>query len=368
MASGNGYIYAGYIYDVASVHHIEWVLQYDGSDIPCDAFFEYDSEWYIAAGAHQLLHYNTDDWTWELDSPECPQAIQCATAFSGSYYGFTFVYGTAGGIYAVYEGAAVLVSSLPNVRRVRAFTVDDTNDYILAMTDAGIYLIGPIVLGVDCPVLVPYERAHIMDVDTDGVYVYMGLLTDDGFPMLVRIAADLESDASVMYGPGAGSWVGVQCDPWDADVLHAFGDFNALVKVARSENNGGSWTNQTPAGWDSGELVGWVLPSAFDGDDLLAALSVAEEVWHSGNGGEDWSKRSDTAFGARSGARGLMFVTSDVAWTGNPETEATVLRRSTNGGLTWATSQPAATGINVVRLAVTIEQGGGGQNWNGYCE
>ena len=144
-------------------------------------------------------------------------------------------------------------------------------------------------------------RAHLMDVDTSGRFVYIGLLDDSGFPVIMRITTDLEG-LRVIYQPGAGTWGGVRRDPLASSNLWIFGDFGVVTQLFRGELWGDYLEDLSPGAWGV-DLVRPVLPSVSAPFELIAILNVAEEVWWSPNYGFDWVKLDDTNFPANTAER-----------------------------------------------------------------
>lgn len=144
--------------------------------------------------------------------------------------------------------------------------------------------------------IVPADgRAHLMDVDTSGRYVYIGLLDAAGFPVIVRITTGLEGLRTI-YQPGAGTWGGVRRDPLASSNLWIFGDFGAVTQLFRGELWGDYLEDLSPAAWGAVELVRPVLPSVSAPFDIIAILTDAEEIWQSGDYGLNWVKVDDTNF------------------------------------------------------------------------
>jgi hypothetical protein len=347
-------------------YDITFTEEWSGASGPTDSIFEFDGDYFAAHYDTALLKFNGVD-SWDDDGVECTERIVCGHAWDpGEDY--SIAVGTDTGVYILNDDgdAYIRVANLANVRRIICI-VEDDEYYILALTPVGIYRIGPLP-GTAFTFFVPEDgRAHLMDVDCEGAYVYFGLIDDGDLPVLIRAAADLSSFEAILYS-GTGTWGGVTCDLWDADKLWTFGDWGASIKVEYSESNGNAWTNQTNGDWGAGEVVAWVVQQAFDGDDLLAMLSDAEEVWRSENGGTLWRKRGDAPFASRCGVRGMTFFELEIAWMGFPTDDTAVVATSDDDGKNWETDQPNGTGTLVLRKAITVEQGAVGQTLDGYCE
>jgi len=169
-------------------------------------------------------------------------------------------------------------------------------------------------------------------MSADGQFIYIGLLTGAGFPVILRVTYDL-SEICTVHNLGAGTWGGVKADYNNGARVWAFGDFGAASKVLYSDDWGDTWVDVTGA-WNANEIVRPVMPSVYDPADLVAILSVAQESWHSGDGGTTWAKTGDTAFGTHCGERD--WIEDENIFIGNLIGAANHLQLSPNKGAGWA--------------------------------
>ncbi len=149
---------------------------------------------------------------------------------------------------------------------------------------------------------VPAEGlSHIIDMNANGFYVYIGLQDNEGGQIICRVKYDLTTIESV-YAPGDGSWCGVACDPYYSEVVWIFGDFGATSKVLYSDDNGDTFNDITDASWAAAELVRPVLLSLWETNDVVAILNTDNEVWQTKDYAT-WVEIGSTAFTADCGAR-----------------------------------------------------------------
>jgi hypothetical protein len=148
-------------------------------------------------------------------------------------------------------------------------------------------------------------RAHLLDVDSSGQYVYIGLLNASGFPAIVRVSTQL-AGLTTLYNPGAGSYGGVRRDPFHSSVVWIFGNFGAASKAIYGQNWGATLTDITDGGWGAGELVRPILPSTSQVLDLVAILNTAQDSVRSWDGGVTWTKQDDTNFPANTAERDFI--------------------------------------------------------------
>lgn len=83
---------------------------------------------------------------------------------------------------------------------------------------------------------------NIADISADGLYIYIASFNNLGFPTLIKILAALSADGSVVFDPGAGGRIGVQCGKLNADTVWTAGVFDGTNTVEKSEDAGSSFT------------------------------------------------------------------------------------------------------------------------------
>lgn len=219
--------------------------------------------------------------------------------------------------------------------------VDDT-DYD---PDTGVlYAVGPFVLAdggvvnyvaqwvIEQATLPINGRAHLLDVDTSGLFVYIGVLDAAGFPAILRVSTELGGLRN-LYQPAAGTYGGVRRDPLASSNCWFFGDFGAATKVIHSEIWGSTLTDVTDAGWGAGELVRPVLPSVAAPFDVIAILNTADDAWRSWDYAANWAKQNDTNFPCETAERD--FLDDEYVFIGRRGAGAAHLQLSVGGGVGW---------------------------------
>jgi hypothetical protein len=175
-------------------------------------------------------------------------------------------------------------------------------------------------------------RAHLLDVDTSGLFVYIGLLDSSNFPVILRISTELAGLTS-LYAPGAGTYGGVRRDPHFSSTCWFFGDFGAAVKAIRGEQWGTSLIDITDGGWGAGELVRPLLPSVYASRDVVAILNNALDSVRSWDFGANWVKQDDTNFACNTAERD--FLDDEYVFIGRSTVGALHLQLSVGGGVGW---------------------------------
>jgi hypothetical protein len=79
-------------------------------------------------------------------------------------------------------------------------------------------------------------------IDADGSNIYIAGLDSSNNPVLLKFPTSLDTDATIVYEPGAGTDIGVQCGRFDNDVIWAAGDFGAAFATVKSEDGGDNFT------------------------------------------------------------------------------------------------------------------------------
>jgi len=173
-------------------------------------------------------------------------------------------------------------------------------------------------------------QTHLLDMSADGQYLYIGMLNTSDEAMVCRLTWDLK-DPKTLYYPGAGSWAGVACDPYYANIVWAFGELGA-EKVLFSEDYGETWLDSTEGSWTG--TVRPLLISYWDTGDVIAVDNGTLEAWQTKDYGATWVKRGDTAFGAQCGARDPWEPLN--IWIGRTTAGAQHIQYSPNDGAGWA--------------------------------
>jgi hypothetical protein len=143
------------------------------------------------------------------------------------------------------------------------------------------------------------------DIDMDGSFIYIAALDSLGQPALIKFNTDLGSDGSVVFQPGSGDNIGVQCGRRDSDVVWIAGDFGGTDTVEKSEDAGASFSVKDDSTFDP--VTSFAVGPDSDERVLIftdAGASVAStEVYETIDDGASWSQKNS----------GLGFVSKDVA-------------------------------------------------------
>ena len=124
------------------------------------------------------------------------------------------------------------------------------------------------------------------DVDADGDFLYIAVL-QSGTPILIKLATALNADGTIVFNPGAGTDIGVQCGRFDADMVWVAGDFDGTNTVEKSEDAGTSFTVK-----DDGTFT---AVSAFiigpDSDERVLIFDTAGAIEETIDDGVSWSQK-----------------------------------------------------------------------------
>jgi len=83
---------------------------------------------------------------------------------------------------------------------------------------------------------------NLASISADGLNIYIASFNNLGFPTLIRIAATLSANGTVVFDPGAGGRIGVQCGTLNNDHVWIAGQFGGTDTVEKSEDDGTSFT------------------------------------------------------------------------------------------------------------------------------
>lgn len=124
---------------------------------------------------------------------------------------------------------------------------------------------------------------NIASISADGENIYIASFNNLGFPTLIKIGSDLTADGSVVFDPGAGGRIGVQCGVLNAEHVWIAGQFDGTNTIEKSENAGSSFTVKDDASFGVIRTL-QVGPSddtrviVFDGDngDIIETIDDGE--------------------------------------------------------------------------------------------
>ncbi len=82
----------------------------------------------------------------------------------------------------------------------------------------------------------------IADNSVDGMFLYIASFNNLGFPTLIKISTALNADGSIVFAPGAGGRIGVQCGAQNADIVWVAGEFDGTNVIEKSEDAGSTFS------------------------------------------------------------------------------------------------------------------------------
>jgi hypothetical protein len=168
--------------------------------------------------------------------------------------------------------------------------------YIYTLTVSGgpelSYLIMKRTTPLDVPTMefsIPglHKGGSYMDVDSDGMYLYLGLLTVSGTPRVLRFPTSLESDAVELYSATGGNHVEVACGHQNPARVYAYGNLGS-VRVIRTDNSGRSWTVVDDEGWSGVTTVRPFLVWEESDDAVTATTGDQMSAVETEDAGENW--------------------------------------------------------------------------------
>ncbi len=155
------------------------------------------------------------------------------------------------------------------------FTVRDDDTPIFPPVSASKYTVAP--MRKPC------------DIDSDGLFLYIAALNDNGFPVLIKMSSVLNADGSLVFEPSAGTDIGVQCAKFDSSIIYIAGAFGGTNVVEKSSNSGSSFSVIDPGTFGTVEsfVVGpdsddRILISDVTNDDIQETIDSGT-IWNSIN-------------------------------------------------------------------------------------
>lgn len=119
------------------------------------------------------------------------------------------------------------------------------------------------------------DLAHnAFDINANGDQLFIAVINSGSVPQILRMAADMASDADVVFNPGSGSMINLMAGDINAYWIWAVGDFGT-AKVILSTDGGSYWYEQNEAGWTGGARPILVGP----GNDALLTTSIGTTLW-----------------------------------------------------------------------------------------
>ena len=173
-----------------------------------------------------------------------------------------------------------------STRFPRLYTIATNHAMALTQSTAD----GTIVETTTATVATPGEltlsaMTKVADVDADGDFIYLGGINSLGFPTLIKFSTDLNADGTVVFNPGDGDNIGVQCGNFDADVIWIAGAFGGTDIVEKSEDGGSSFTVKDDG--TLGEVSTFIVGS--DSDERVLIIDELEDIYETINDGDTWT-------------------------------------------------------------------------------
>ncbi len=128
------------------------------------------------------------------------------------------------------------------------------------------------------------------DVDADGTFLYIASINSLNFPALIKIATALNDDGSLIFDPGNGDDIGVQCGREDATVVWVAGKFDGTNTVEKSTDSGSSFVVKDDATF--GDVEAFVVGP--DSDDRVLIADDNVNIEETIDSGDNWTNRNTT--------------------------------------------------------------------------
>lgn len=111
---------------------------------------------------------------------------------------------------------------------------------------------------------------NAFDVDADGLYLYLAVLSSVGVPQVLKMSTSLLANATIVYNPGSGSEIGLMAGDLSSYFVWVAGALGGTNKVALTEDGGVYWTVMDEGSWSGVARPILVGP----GNDLLVTTST----------------------------------------------------------------------------------------------
>lgn len=353
-----------------------WTLEYEdgpsgGPALGMRALVAYDDDLWYCGYFSGTAPLKRNGGAWTADVFSTPDQVMFLAVVDGSLYAAA----NNDGIYRRDVGGWTAVADSGGVVNIFAFTYDDTDWF--AFQDSGglptsyaVYLYNagwvlevqhniiytseqrnPLVGVTTTSNILPQDaRAHTIDLTSDesGIYI-CGSDTKTSESLVIKANTDLSSSGRV-YIPYMAAFIGVSCDPDTINNVDIFGSMGA-IKYMRSTNGGGSFTDKTFSGWMIDETISCALRDLKDPDDIVAFLYTSNQAYRTEDGGDNWTKQSDTNVAPSYGAR---YMTAErKLYAGDSAAGDPMVERSTDRAESWVTDQPTTSfGVNAITTAV----------------
>jgi hypothetical protein len=194
----------------------------------------------------------------------------------------------------------------------------------------------------------PAPMRRPADIDADGDNIYIAAINSLGNPVLIKIATALDADGSLVFDPGSGSDIGVQCGTFDAGVIWIAGAFDGTNVVEKSEDSGSSFTVKDPATF--GAIEAFIVGP--DSDTRILVSDVGnDDIQETIDDGDNWTQHNaSVGFDINAIARLPQNVQESVF--GNDSSVTNNLNYSVNSGDDMEDIGAAAFEEDVTSLAV----------------
>ena len=194
------------------------------------------------------------------------------------------------------------------------------------------------------------------DVDAEGAFLYLAVLDDTPQPQVLRMQTDLNDPVALVYDPGSGNSINVQCGDLSQYFVWAAGDFGSNDRVA-SADDGVYWyvRNFEPFDYWAGSAGplkvgphGDEIVSVFTNDDftLHESYFVGESLY--------WMDMPYAPFGVGAFDRQMVNFEEIIAGVGESVywySGSNQVQYSPNSGIRWG---DVSTGLTAVQVTSVI--------------
>ena len=131
----------------------------------------------------------------------------------------------------------------------------------------------------------PATMTKPCSIDADGENIYIAGLNADSEPVLIKFPASLNADGSLVFSPGSGTNIGVQCGRFDNDVVWVAGNFGGTDVVEKSEDGGSTFVVKDDGAINS--VNSFIVGP--DSDDRVLLVDSDDDILETIDDGETWT-------------------------------------------------------------------------------
>ncbi len=126
-----------------------------------------------------------------------------------------------------------------------------------------------------------------VDVDADGTFLYIAVLNGNGFPVLIKLATSLSADGTLVFEPGDGTDIGVQCGRFDVNTVWIAGVFGGTDVVEKSEDAGSTFTVKDTGAF--GDVEAFIMGPDSDKRVLISDVTN-DDIQETIDDGANWTQ------------------------------------------------------------------------------